>query len=163
MREYHPATYVLSLLVALVLQLFVLPDALAGLRPAWVALTLAFWACKTPEVPVLIPAWLMGLCFDVIYDSPMGQYALGLAMVAFIVRRLAGFLDNVALWQQVLVLAPVWGLYEFLMFWIDGLTRHSADIQLRWLPVLSTTLVWPLVRWLLEGFRTRRSGGGVLP
>ena len=59
-------------------------------------------------------------------------------------------------WQEAVALTPVWLLYVFLMFWIDGATGHRADPWLLWLPLLTTGLSWPLV---FAGLRTlhRRS------
>jgi cell shape-determining protein MreD len=42
------------------------------------------------------------------------------------------------------------------MFWIDGLTGHGFTKWVRWLPVLSGALLWPLVVALGDSL-TRRS------
>jgi rod shape-determining protein MreD len=162
MRRGGYTAFLLSLLAALLLQLVVLPAAVEPLRPLWLPLVLGYWAMWVPEMPVLILAWATGLCCDVVYDSPLGQYALGLVTVAFLLRRLRGTLVVFPLWQATLALAPAWAIYAFLMFWIDGLTHHSADPLRRWLPVLSTTLLWPLVVGVLDSLlRPRRRS--VLP
>lgn len=158
MKRGGYAAFLLSLLLALLLQLLAVPEVLEPLRPMWLALTLGAWAVFAPELPVLPVAWLAGLCCDVAYDAPLGQYALGLATVAFVLRRMRGLVLSFPLWQATLALAPAWGLYAFLMFWIDGLTHHSADAARRWLPVLPTTLLWPVAAGLLHGWlRTARN------
>jgi len=53
-------------------------------------------------------------------------------------------------------LLPVWVIYAFLMFWIDGVAKHQADVWLRWVPVASTTMFWPLVYVVLESHLRRR-------
>jgi rod shape-determining protein MreD len=155
--------FVLSLFVALLLQMIALPDVLAPFRPLWLPLTLGYWALYATELPVLLVAWLLGLCCDVLYGTPLGQYALGMVTVAYAVRRLRGTLLVFPLWQNMLALIPVWALYTFLMFWIDGLTHHPADPLQRWLPVLTTSLLWPLAVGLLGELRGRRNRRGVLP
>jgi cell shape-determining protein MreD len=35
--------------------------------------------------------------------------------------------------------------YHFVIFWTDGLTGHGYTGWNRWLPVLSGTLLWPLI------------------
>lgn len=151
MRRGGFGAFLLSLLLALLLQLVALPDLLEPARPLWLPLILGYWAMFVPEMPVLAVAWIAGLLCDVAYDAPLGQYALGLVTVAFLLRRLRGTLLVFPLWQATLALAPAWAVYAFLMFWIDGLTHHSADAARRWLPVLSTTLLWPFVAGLLNG------------
>jgi rod shape-determining protein MreD len=145
-----------SLAVALILQIVELPAALTAARPLWVLATLAYWALSMRELPIMLAAFVLGLLSDAQYNSALGQHALGLVTAAFIVRRLRGFLIMFPTWQLSLALAPVWALYAFMMFWVDGLTHHSADNAMRWLPVLSTALVWPLAALLLNRTRAQR-------
>lgn len=150
------ARFALTLGLALVLQMVQLPDAISGVRPLWLALTLGYWALFAPEQPVIFAAWICGFCCDVLYHAPLGQYALGLVTVAFAVRRMRGLLLVFPIWQSMLALAPVWAGYTFMMFWIDGLNQHQSSASLRWLPVLTTTLLWPLAVGLLGTLRNRR-------
>lgn len=146
-----------SLAVSLILQIIDLPAALAPARPLWVLATLAYWALSVRELPIMLAAFVLGLLSDAQYNSALGQHALGLVTATFVVRRLRGILIMFPTWQLSLALAPVWALYAFMMFWIDGLTHHSADNAMRWLPVLTTALVWPLAALLLNQARTRRA------
>jgi len=161
--DYPLLAFILSLLLALLLQTIALPDAITPFRPLLLALTLGYWAVYAPDMPVLLAAWLLGLCCDVLYGAPLGQYALGLVTVAYAARSLGGTLLAFPLWQATLALIPVWALYIFLMFWIDGLTHHPANALRRWLPLLTTSLLWPLATSLLSGLRNRRSRSGLLP
>lgn len=135
----------LSLLVACVLQLLQLPDSIAMLRPIWPALLVAFWAYAVPRALLLPVAWLIGIGMDVLFGSVLGQHALGLAVVAFLSLKLSGLLRLLTAWQAGLVLLPVWVGYSFLLFWMDGTTGHDADSWQRWLPTLTTALLWPLM------------------
>ena len=162
-RGSNPLVFLFSLLLALVLQMIALPDAVNPFRPLVLAMTLAYWAVYAAEMPALLAAWLLGLCCDVLYGAPLGQYALGLVTVAYAARRLSDTLLAFPLWQATLALIPVWALYIFLMFWIDGLTHHPADPLRRWLPLITTSLLWPLLAGLLGGMSSRRSRRGILP
>lgn len=146
-----------SLLLALMLQIVQLPDWAALARPVWPLLVIGYWALYAPTAPAILAAWLIGLCCDVLLNATLGQHALGLVVAAVLIRRLRGVYILFPIWQAALALAPVWALYVFLMFWIDGLTRHTADATLRWLPILSTTLVWPIFAGLLDSFRASRT------
>ncbi|HET8883293.1 MAG TPA: rod shape-determining protein MreD [Solimonas sp.] len=147
------AVFVLSLIGALVLQLIALPDSLSAARPLWLPLMLAYWALREPQLPALVPAFITGLMLDVLYASPLGQHALGLVVVVYLVVRLRSFFIIFPLWQATVALIPAWALYCFLMFWIDGATRHEAEVWLRWLPAISTTLFWPLLWSVMELIR----------
>lgn len=145
--------FLLSLLIGLLLQLIELPDALSAARPLWLPMILAYWALREPQLPTLVPAFLIGLMLDVLYAAPFGQHAVGLIAILYIVVRLRSFFVMFPLWQATLALIPAWALYCFLMFWIDGATHHQPEVWLRWLPALSTTLFWPLLWSTLELIR----------
>jgi rod shape-determining protein MreD len=145
--------FLFSLLVAVVFQLIKLPDLLAAARPAWVPLILAYWALREPRISTLFPAFVVGLLMDVLFGTALGQHSLGLVIVIYLVERLRGIFILFPLWQATFALIPAWVLYSFLMFWVDGTTQHNADAWLRWLPILSTTLFWPLLFSVMEALR----------
>jgi rod shape-determining protein MreD len=145
--------FLLSLIGALVLQLIALPDSLSAARPLWLPLMLAYWALREPQLPALVPAFIAGLMLDVLYAAPFGQHALGLVVVVYLVVRLRSFFIIFPLWQATIALIPAWALYCFLMFWVDGATQHEAEVWLRWLPAISTTLFWPLLWSVMELIR----------
>jgi hypothetical protein len=41
------------------------------------------------------------------------------------------------------------------MFWIDGVTGHPVTDWARWLPVVTGTLLWPLLTGLLGRLTSR--------
>ena len=147
--------FVLSLIAALLMQLVVLPELLGAARPLWLPLIIAYWALVEPRMPILLCAFILGILSDVLFSTVLGQHALGLVLMAYVVSRMRPIFILFPLWQATLALAPAWLLYIYLMFWIDATTHHQADIWLRWLPVLSTTLFWPLVFALMEALRGR--------
>ncbi|WP_299696255.1 rod shape-determining protein MreD [Hydrocarboniphaga sp.] len=146
----------LSLFAALFLQMVVLPDSIAAVRPLWVPLVLAFWALQDPRLPTLIASFLFGIMLDVLFDSILGQHALACVLCIYIVIKLRSLFILFPLWQSTVALLPVWLIYAFLMFWIDGVAKHQADPWLRWLPVASTALFWPLIFVLLDSYLRRR-------
>jgi len=147
----------LSLLVALFLQLVALPDAVAAARPLWVPLMLVYWALAEPRVPALLMAFVLGIALDVLYNTVLGQHAMGFVLLVFFMARLRAVFILFPLWQSTIALIPAWGAYCLLMTMIDDISRHRADVWLRWLPALSTTLFWPLVYTVLEGATRRHS------
>ena len=139
-----------SLAAALVLQLIELPYVLAVLRPMFVPLVLVYWVMVIPQPTGLFSAWLVGLMLDVLLGSVLGQHALGLTVMVFITLQVRGILTLYPIWQEALALMPIWFVYLFLMFWIDGATGHRADPWLLWLPLLTTGPCWPLAFGLLN-------------
>jgi len=145
----------LTLLVALILQLIELPYALAVLRPLFVPMVLVYWVMVVPQPMGLLTGWLVGLLLDVLLGSVLGQHALGLTVMVFVTLQVRGILSLYPVWQEALALTPIWLLYTFLMFWIDGATGHRADPLLLWLPLLTTGPSWPLLFALMSSLNRR--------
>ena len=146
----------LTMVAALVLQLLELPGWLAAIRPPFVPMAVAYWALTTgPQPTGVLGAWLAGLMLDVLLGTVLGQHALGLVIIVFMVRQSRNFLVLFPVWQAGAILTPLWLLYTFLMFWIDGVTGHQADPWMRWLPVISAALLWPAVAGAIAALRRR--------
>ena len=144
------AACALSLIGALFLQLIALPDAIASTRPLFLPLVVVYWALADPRVPALSGAFVLGLTQDVMLSSVMGQHASGLVLLVYLVARLRGVFILFPLWQASIALAPGWLAYCLLMSWIDRWTGHHADDWSRWLPALTTTVLWPLAYAALD-------------
>ncbi|EIT69263.1 MULTISPECIES: rod shape-determining protein MreD [Hydrocarboniphaga] len=146
-----------SLLLALMLQLVGLPESIAPFRPLWIPLVLSYWALSEPRVPVLLAAFLFGIVLDVLLNAVFGQHALGFVLLTYLVIKLRGLFAMFPLWQSTVGLIPLWALYAFLMFWIDGVAHHRSDPWLRWMPVIATTMFWPLIYALIDSYVRRRN------
>lgn len=139
-----------SLALALVLMLVPLPAWAAMARPAFYPATVLFWALTQPRRFGVIAAWACGLLMDVVYTTPLGQHALALAVCAFAVFKLKDLLRDFPILQQSFVLLPLFLLYEFILFWIDGVNGRNVDPLWRWLPAFTTAAIWPFWTVFLE-------------
>lgn len=149
--------FVLTLALALLLQLLPLPAALSIMRPLWIVLVLAYWSLFGPNVSVLTAALLMGLGIDTLYDCPLGQNVIGYLLVAYLLTRMRLTLGLYPTWQLAVALLPLWFLYALTMWVMDGMAHHPSDALPRFLPVLSTAVVWPVVVIALDALRGKSS------
>lgn len=138
---------IFAITLALLVELIPLPYAIAPFRPMGLPLVMAYTALRNPDLPVLLAGFLSGLASDLLLSSPPGEQALALVGFAYLLLRLRPSLIVLPPWQISLVLVPMWALYVFALFWLDGIARHPADPWLRWGPVASTAVCWPL--WAL--------------
>lgn len=148
-RLSWPAVAV-SVFVAFALSIVVLPDMLAPLRPAIVPMVAFYWIMHFPDRFGLLIACSLGLMLDVLTGSLLGSHVLALVVPCYCVARLARIYRFSPLWQQALMLLPLWALYAFVLFWIDGVTNRNADALLRFGPLLSTVVCWPLLSVVLS-------------
>ena len=99
-----------TFIIALVLTMLDLPDWAETARPEWVAMVLIYWCMALPQRVGVGIAWVLGLMLDVTRGAILGQYAMALALVAYLTVVLHRRLRIYPLWQQALV---VWMLIAF--------------------------------------------------
>lgn len=104
-RKFNPWLLPVSVVAALLLGLLPLPGMLQPLRPYWLALVLVYWLIESPDRVGLGFAFLVGLCGDLAFGSVLGEQALRLVIMAFIVGRFRAQLRFFPLWQQALAVA----------------------------------------------------------
>lgn len=144
--------YVLTLLAGLILQFVPVPTSLATIWPLWSLLLLAAWAMNTAAPPHLLAAFVLGIALDVSFNCVLGEHAVVLILATFIVMRARPTLENLPWWQTSIALAPLWVAAALLLMGLDHLSHHEAPAALRWWPVVTETLLWPLV----NGFVSQR-------
>jgi len=152
-RHRGGSLIIISFLVALALTIVPLPDSLQLLRPEWVTLALIYWCMALPGRVGIGIGWFTGLLLDVSRDSLLGQYALALAIVAFLTLHLHQRLRVFPLWQQALTVFVLVMLESLLVMWVKGLTGHAPAFWRMLLPAISSMLVWPPVYLLLRHLR----------
>lgn len=143
---------VCALILSVVLFLVPLPSWAALARPLFYPAAIVFWAFNEPRRFGVFAAWICGIPLDVITGSLLGEHGLALALAAFATLKLRDLLLALPIWQQGIVLLPVFALYEFTLFWIDGINGRSVEVLARWAPILSTAIVWPVWHLVLERF-----------
>jgi rod shape-determining protein MreD len=136
-------------LAALVLSAVPLPHVLDLLRPDFLLLTVVWFALMMPRAGGLAFAWTAGLALDAFHGIMLGESALAFVVVAFIVHRFHLRMRMYHLSQQSLVVFGLLFLYQFLLFWIDGVAGHPVTAWVRWLPVLTGALFWPVMTGLM--------------
>jgi rod shape-determining protein MreD len=143
----------LSLMAALVLTLLPLPQWVSFARPEWVAMVLIYWCMALPNRVGITTGWFLGLLLDVIRGSLLGQHALALAVVAYLMLKLHQRVRLVPPWQQAMTILVLMLLYAMLLLWIKGLTGYAPVIWLYLMPALSTALLWPAMFVLMRFVR----------
>lgn len=136
---------ILYLIAAMILSVLPMPGWAAPFRPDWVALTLIFWSMHLPRRFGLGAAWLSGLALDALKGALLGQHALALTIVAFGTLKFRLRLRVFPVWQQSVTVLALIAVYEFILYWVDGMAGRSVDGMDRWMPVVASAVIWPLV------------------
>lgn len=150
----------LSLVLGLMLMIVPLPGYAEYFRPDWVALLIIFWAMQLPRTWSVGSAWIVGIVLDVSQGTLLGQHALALCVVAFITVRFHLLMRVFPLSQLTATVFAILALYEFLLFWMNGVASVDAPAVSYWAPIVTGTLIWPVAFMFLSGLRYRTRSGG---
>ena len=132
----------LSLVLTLALSLVPLPHLISSFRPDWVAVVLLYWSLTAPRRFSLLTAFWMGIVLDTLTGSLLGQHALALLVIVYLAERLHLRIRVFPVSQLGITVLALLGLYEFILFWIDGVAGRTVPVSERWGPPLAGTLVW---------------------
>ena len=158
-RESRRMPVILSLVFGLLLVLMPLPGNAEYFRPEWITLLIIFWAIQLPRTWSVGSAWIVGIMLDVSQGTLLGQHALALCVVAFITVRFHLLMRVFPLPQLTATVFALLALYQFLLFWINGVASIDAPAIAYWAPVVTGTLFWPVVFMFLSAVRFRASPG----
>lgn len=146
------ATVVLALIVAIV----PLPGMFEAARPDLLLLLVIYWSLSAPRIAGLVFAWVCGLTIDLLKGTTLGQHAVAFLLVAFLTHRFQLRMRIFPIWHQTLTVFMLLALYQFLVFWIDGIIGQPVTTWMRWLPVISGTLLWPALVAVLDSWNRHR-------
>ena len=141
---------ILSLVTTLALASMPLPDTVAPLRPDWVAVVLLYWSLMAPRHFSLLTAFWVGIALDTLSGALLGQNALALLVVVYLAEKFHLRLRVFPLSQLAITVLLLLGLYEFVLFWIDGIAGRTVPLVERWVPPLTGTLVWVVMYMLFD-------------
>lgn len=148
------------IILALVLTIVPLPDWAQPYRPDWAALTLIYWSMVMPRTLSVGTAWLIGIALDVAQGTLLGQHALALSLITYMTVKFHLQLRVFPWSQMTAVVLALLGLYQFILFWINGVAGIYAPAVTYWGPVVTGTLLWPLANLVFSGVRYRIAQGG---
>jgi rod shape-determining protein MreD len=147
-----------SLFLALLLGLLPLSETLQPLRPYWLALVLAYWVIEAPSRAGLGLAFGVGLAADIAYGGLLGEQALRLVIMAFILQRFRARLRFFPLSQQALAIGALLLNDRIVSAAIHlALGQPTLPWNYWWAP-LPGALLWPPLFLLLDALRLGRRG-----
>jgi len=144
-----------TLIVALMLHMWPLPGWLEYARPEWMTLVLLYWALAMPEQVGVIIAWFAGLLIDVTQGAILGQHAVGLVVIVYVIQLEYQRIRVFSLAQQAMVVFLLLIIKQVLTLWVTGIVGQAPDLRLYFLPSLVGAIIWPWLFLLLRDLRRR--------
>jgi rod shape-determining protein MreD len=152
-QRVHWLVILATVLVALALAIVPMPNWMSSLRPDWVVLAMIYWMLISPGRVGMLSALLLGILLDTLTGSLLGQHALALLVVAYITMSFSLRIRVFPVPQMSLTVLLLLALYQFLLFWVDGMMGQKVELLARWAPALAGALVWPLILISLDGLQ----------
>ena len=146
---------ILSIVAALMLSIAPMPDWANPFRPTWVVLTLIYWSLTLPNNYSVGSAWIAGLILDVAQGTLLGQHALALCLVVYVTVKFHLQLRQFPMMQLSATVFALLALYQFILFWINGVAGVNSPAVTYWGPVVTGALIWPLLNIVFVGIRQR--------
>ena len=150
-------TGLLTIIAAFMLAIMPLPDWAMPFRPDWVTLVMIYWAMTLPQHVGVIMGWLAGLMLDVSYGTLLGQHAVGVMLVVYVIHMQHQRLRVASLIQQAIVISALLTIKQLILLWVDGMLGRSPAIHIYLLPVLSSSLIWPWLYLILRDLHRKYS------
>lgn len=142
-------------MVTFVLEIMPWPVGLQGLRPAWIALLLIYWALALPDKISVGTAFVAGIVWDLLLGSILGIHALVLSLAIYFVAKYHLILRNLSLWLQSLLVMAYIILIRMSIFLIE-LILHGADFNSQ--ELLGASISGILWAWIFLLMRQIRRG-----
>lgn len=146
---------IVTLIIALMLSMAPMPPWATNFRPDWVVLTLIYWSMTQPRTYSVGTAWAIGLVLDVANGTLLGQHALALCLVIYVTVKFHLQLRQFPPLQLTATVFALLSLYQFILFWVNGVAGVNAPAVTYWGPVLSGMVLWPLISMFLSGLQIR--------
>ncbi len=144
--------YWFTVIIAMALRIAPWSAVISVSAPDWVMLTLIYWVLATPEEASIGKAWIVGLLVDVLTGQLLGQYALTYAVSIFLCEKQHKRIRQFPIMQQSLAIFAILLLARILLFWIEHINHQLMPLSF-WLPVLTGSLIWPVVAIVLSKVR----------
>lgn len=144
-----------TVILALILAVLPLPQPLDAARPDLLLLLVIYWALTTPRIAGLLFAWLCGLAIDVLKGIILGQHALAFLVVAYLTHKFQLRMRIFPISQQTATVFMLLAVYQFIVFWLDGIIGQPVTTWMRWLPVISGAVLWPILIAVLDTWNRR--------
>lgn len=143
MRNFRAIVF--TLFAALIFTLLPMPEWAVWARPAWVLLILIYWAMISPSQVNVGVAWSTGMMLDILTGTLLGEHALALTVVVYLVCRLRMRIKMYPMLQQGLSVFVFVLIYQSIIYVIQGFGGDAPHTYLYWLSSLTSMLLWP---WL---------------
>jgi rod shape-determining protein MreD len=145
-----PGFILLTLFIALTLNLMPWPNWINWLLPDFVALLVLYWSIEAPRKMSFILAWCLGLMMDIANGSLFGQHALAYVILVYAGIAVHRRIQNFQIPAQLLHIAPLLLLTNCVVLLVRALADASYPGYSYFLSTLVGVALWPVIGFILK-------------
>jgi len=154
-RDGGQGVLMISLVLGFALTLMPLLPALELLRPYWIALIVIYWNLEGGRLRHLGHGFTLGVLLDVMTGTLLGQHALGLVILIFLLERFRARIRFFPPWQQATAILVLLLNDRVIHLWIIALQGNAWPNWQWWLAPVVGVFFWPWLFLLLDALRRR--------
>jgi rod shape-determining protein MreD len=141
-NNHHFKLLFKTTILSIVLQLLPFPTFLETIMPLWSVVLFSFWLIFYGRDFPLLAAVVVGLVTDIFVGDILGQNALALLVVAFLLLKIKhNFTMSSIIGQQVLILI-ISLLFLFVYLGVNLLVTGFTIKGIYFIPAITTALIW---------------------
>lgn len=130
--------YVVCILASIV----PLPAFFISFRPCFFLLVMYYWSTQSVKMLPIMGVWFLGLLFDLVTGTLLGQHALVLVVVAFALEEMQPRIRLYSFWQHALLIFFLSTFYVLLQSWFMVNIAHIIGSISDYYSVFGTMIVW---------------------
>jgi rod shape-determining protein MreD len=150
------ALMTLVLLVSLVLTLLPVDPLLRAIWPHWTAMVMIYWVLEGNRLRFFGQAWLLGLVLDIFTGTLLGQQALSLLLMSFLLSRFRNRLRFFPPWQQAVAVLAMLSIDRLIALVVFMVTSEPWPPLLWYLSPVVGMVLWPWLFLALDALRQTR-------
>ena len=140
---------IVSIVLASLLMLILLPKNLQLFRPELVVLTLIYWVMAVPDRVGLRFGWFVGLFMDLMTGGVLGFFAFMYAFMVYFVLKFHLQLRQYPLWQQALIIFTLIVLMQLVSIFMFSPNMDWGFYY----PAVTSMFFWPIIYRVLRSVR----------
>ncbi|ADZ91022.1 rod shape-determining protein MreD [Marinomonas mediterranea] len=145
--------FLLTFIVALMLEALPFPDDLVWFRPEWALLVVLYWVIALPYKVGVGVAWFLGLMVDLLQGGIIGQHSLTYVIIAYACALFYQRLRMYMRWQQGVFIFLLVSINQLVNFWLDHYVGNAEPTLMIFMPAIITGFLWPWSFVVLRSIR----------
>jgi len=133
----------LSLVGALIANIFPLGEHLSLMRPWWTCILVIYWVMQFPQNLGYFSVFLLGIIEDMLLGMPFGQNILVLGLVLFLTLRVRKLVRVFPLWQQSMVVLLIIVIAQLVNFWLSSILYGIPSLLSFSFRCVVSAILWP--------------------